>query len=370
MKIISIIKAATLGNTKIVRPMILWTILEYALRGAPYGILLLAIWEMFKPLQNPGIPINVNRLLLITAGLLFVLLFLYFVSKRAYNEAYFTGYNISAEGRLRIGDSLKKLSMGFFNSRDPGDIGSYLINDYANIEFMFTHIVPQMIGAFAMPVVLIIALMTINWKLALLTSLVIPVAVAFSLLAVKVVQYFGKRHQKDKIRAVSRMLEYLHGIRLIKAFNLYGKKFQRLEKAFRQLKTTSIKLEATPGPLLLLTSVILNGGITLIILLGLTFLVTNEIALPVYIMFLIVGIRIFEPLMQALMFMAESSYFEISVNRIERLRKTPILEGNNPEIKPESYNIEFRNVSFRYNDVDVLKNVSLEIPEKSLVAFV
>jgi ATP-binding cassette subfamily B protein len=52
MNIISLMKAATLGNTKRLRPMIWWTVLEYALRGAPYGILLLVVWELFKPLQK------------------------------------------------------------------------------------------------------------------------------------------------------------------------------------------------------------------------------------------------------------------------------------------------------------------------------
>lgn len=370
MNILSIIKAATLGDMKRVRPMILWTLLEYLLRGAPYGILLGAVWELFKPLQHPGTSLDMGALMGLSAALLVALVLLFIVSKKAYNEVYYESYAICAEGRLAIGDHLRKLSMGFFNARDPGDIGSYLINDYANVEFIFSHLVPQIAGAVAMPTLLLIVLATLNWQMALIAALVIPVAIPFTFISRAFIRYFGKRHQKAKVAATSRMLEYVQGMRLIKAFNLTGTKFERLETTFRHLKSLSIKLEAGGGPTVLLSGFVLHSGLTLIILLGLTFLFAGTLSLPVYIMFLILGTRVYEPLIQAFMFLAELNYFQISVDRIEDLRKTPVLTGSNPGIKPERFNIAFEDVSFHYLDTDVLKDINLTIPERSLVAFV
>ena len=370
MNILSIIKAATLGDMKRVRPMILWTLLEYLLRGAPYGILLGVVWELFKPLQHPGTPLNVRALIGLSVALLVALVLLFFVSKKTYNEVYYETYALCAEGRLAIGDHLRKLSMGFFNARDPGAIGSYLINDYANVEFIFSHLVPQIAGAAAMPALLLIMLATQNWQMALVSALVVPVAIPFTFISRAFIRYFGKRHQKAKVAAASRMIEYVQGIRLIKAFNLTGTKFERLEKTFRNLKSLSIKLEAGGGPTVLLSGFVLHSGLTLIILLGLTFLFAGTLSLPVYIMFLILGTRVYEPLIQAFIFLAELNYFQISVDRIEDLRKTPALTGSNPGIKPERFDIAFEDVSFHYLDTDVLKDINLTIPERSLVAFV
>ncbi|MCK4303094.1 MAG: ABC transporter ATP-binding protein, partial [Candidatus Eisenbacteria sp.] len=348
MNILSIIKAATLGDMKRVRPMILWTLLEYLLRGAPYGILLGVVWELFKPLQHPGTPLNVRALIGLSVALLVALVLLFMVSKKAYNEVYYETYALCAEGRLAIGDHLRKLSMGFFNARDPGAIGSYLINDYANVEFIFSHLVPQIAGAAAMPALLLIMLATQNWQMALVSALVIPVAIPFTFISRAFIRYFGKRHQKAKVAAASRMLEYVQGMRLIKAFNLTGTRFERLEKTFRDLKSLSIKLEAGGGPTVLLSGFVLHSGLTLIILLGLTFLFAGTLSLPVYIMFLILGTRVYEPLIQAFIFLAELNYFQISVDRIEDLRKTPALTGSNPGIKPERFDIAFEDVSFHY----------------------
>ncbi len=53
MNYMALMKSATMGNPRRLRPMILWTMLEYALRGTPYGILLLVVWELFLPLERP-----------------------------------------------------------------------------------------------------------------------------------------------------------------------------------------------------------------------------------------------------------------------------------------------------------------------------
>ena len=370
MNILSIMKAASLGNTKRLRPMILWTMLEYALRGSPYGILLMAVWELFKPLQNPGTYINTNALFMITAALFVNLVILYIVSKVAYYKMYYDTYNLGAEGRLSIGDHLRRLSMGFYNVHDPGAVGSYLINDYANVEFLLSHIIPQAIGAVAMPLLLLIVLAFQNWQMALVSASVIPLAIPVVFVSRVFLKHFGKKHQKARVDAASRMLEYLQGIRLIKAFKLTGTRFVRLKKTFAYLKNLSIKLEAGAGPTVILSGFILHGGLTLIILVGLTFLFAGTVTLPVYIMFLILGMRVYEPLIQVLIFLAEMNYYEISVNRIEELRKTPILIGTNPGTRPKDFNIKFENVSFRYHNTDVLKNINIFLPEHSLTAFV
>ncbi|AHC13796.1 ABC transporter ATP-binding protein [Salinispira pacifica] len=166
------------------------------------------------------------------------------------------------------------------------------------------------------------------------------------------------------------MLEYLQGMRLIKAFKLTGTKFERLEKTFRRLKTLSIKLEAGGGPTIMLSSFALHAGFTLIILFGLTFLFASTLGLPVYIMFLIIDTRVYEPLIQAFIFLGELNYYQISTERLEKLRSTPALTGREPDLRPSGYDIEFENVHFRYHDTEVLKGVSLAIPEHSLAAFV
>jgi len=370
MKYSALINAATMGQPKRVRPLILWTVLEYFLRGAPYGVLLMVVWELFKPLQEPGTELDVGRIALWCLLLLVSLFLLYIVSRKAYFAAYKDGYEICADGRLAMVEHLRKQPMGFYNTRDPGDIGAYIVSDYTNVEQLLTHQLPQLCGGLAAPLALLTFLSFMSWKLALAAALVIPLALPLAWISFRIIAFFGQKHQHSKVRAASRMIEYIQGIRLIKAFNLGGVRFDRLEKAFRRLKQDSIRLEAGAGPTMIFASFVLQGGFPLIILLGFTLLVAGEVSLPVYIMFLILGTRVYEPLVHALIFMGELNYYRLGVERIDDLRKSrPLPEGDGSTVI-QAYDIEFEKVGFSYHKTEVLKEISLCIPAKALTALV
>jgi ATP-binding cassette subfamily B protein IrtB len=370
MNVSAIINSATMGRPEKIRPLIRWTMLEYFFRGSPYGILLIVVWELFKPLQYPGTPLNIAHILLACIALIISLVILFLVNRKSYFAAFKNSYEICAEGRIAIAEHLRKLSMGFFNSRDPGDIGAYIVSDYANIEHMFSHVLPQFYGALAMPLVLLLSLSFFSWKLALAAFMVIPLAWPMAWVSTKIITHIGRKQQKTKVEATARMLEYIQGIRLIKAFNLGGVKFERLEKAFGHLKRECIRLESGSGPTLILSTFILNGGFTLIILLGFSLLISGEIPLPVYIMFLILGTRIYEPLFHALMFMGELNYMKLGVERIENLRKTRTLPEGEKTNRINNFDIQFKNVTFSYHDKEVLKNLNITISANSLTALV
>ncbi|MEG0889266.1 MAG: ABC transporter ATP-binding protein [Bacteroides sp.] len=365
-----ILNSATMGQPRRLRPLIGWTIAEYFFRGAPYGVMLLVVWEVFKPLQNPGMSINLVNIGWACLLLFISLICLWLIGKKAYLVAYRDGYEICCNGRLAVVDHLRRLPMSFFNSRDPGDIGAYIVSDYNNVEMLTTHLIGQFFGGLAMPIVALVSLLFFNWQLALAAAAVIPLAYPMMLLTNHFVATLGKRHQKIKTNAASRMIEYIQGIRLIKAFNLSGNKFERLERAFRDLKRESIRLEAAPAPSITLASTLLNGGLVLIMLLGFSMLLNAKVSMPVYIMFLLAGSAIYAPLINALTFIALINYMKLGAERIDALCKTPVLpEGIIEDVVNSE--IEFRHVSFSYNaDIPVLRDVSLTIPEKELTAFV
>lgn len=370
MKLKEILNSATMGEASRLRPMILWTILEYFLRGAPYGIALFIIWEIFTPLSDSTQDIDVTKIAFSCVGLLISLILLRIVARRSYLASFRDGYKICNDGRKAVTSHLCKLPMGFYNSKDPGEIAAYVISDYANIETMVTHLVPQFFGAISMPIVLIISLSLFSWKLALVAILIIPLAWPVVKLSTYLVHRSGLKQVKSNLEASSRMIEYIQGIKLVKAFNLGGEKFKRLESSFDRLKKDSIRLEACSGPSLILSSVLLSGGFILIIIFGFTMLLSTTISLPVYIMFLVFGTHIYQPLIHAMIFLAEISYSKIGVNRIENLRKAEYLKERKKVLVIQKHDIVFKNVDFAYQETKVLNGLNIEIPEKKLTALV
>lgn len=364
-----VLNSASMGRPKRFRPMIYWTMAEYFFKGAPYGVMIFVVWELFRPLEHPDAKLNVLNIILACVLLFVSLVILFFISRKSYITAYQDGYDICCDGRLSVANHLRRLPMGFYNSRDPGDIGAYIVNDYANIELLNTHFLPQFFGAVSMPIIAIAVLTGFNWKLGLTAASVIPLSYPMVMLTTYLSKTMGNVLQRTKRNAESRMIEYIQGIKIIKSFNLGGTSFTRLEKAFRDLKRESFRVESVPGVAMIVSYIILNGGIVLITLVGFSLLLNVQVSLPVYIMFLIAGLSIYSPLLSALQFIALTSFLNLGAERVDALCKTP-LQSEGDETQIRNTNIEFKNVSFSYNTVPIIKNISLKIPEKSLTAFV
>ena len=360
----------TNNNPGILKKPVLLEILQSMLKGQPYFVILLVMWELLKPLENTGTGIDFTRLTILTVWLAASLVLLFIVGRSFYNIENRVAFGVVTEGRLSLGEHLRKLSMGFFKGRDPGDITALMLQDYTNIEMMVSRLLMDAVGAVALPVVFSCFLLFYDWRMTLISLVPIPAAILAAVITRMIVIRVGNKHIKAKNTASSRMLEYLDGIKNIKAFNLHGKKFVRLEKAFQNLKKQSIKLEASTGPSVLLGVWFLNVGIALIILTGIYFIIDGTLSIPYLLFFLIIGTRMYDPLSRALVNFIELSYYAISANRIKEVFDIKPLPEPAVSEKLSSHNVEFKNVWFRYHETDVLKDVSFSLPENSMTALV
>ncbi|HML59407.1 MAG TPA: ABC transporter ATP-binding protein [Solidesulfovibrio sp.] len=370
MNFTRLLRAATLGKTQLLRPLIGWTLLEYALRGAPYGVLLFVVFELFLPLQHPGTSLRLERIGWLCLGLLASLALLFVVGRKAYGACFTEAYRIGVMGRLAIADQLRKLPMSFYCSRDPGDLGAYLVQDYAGVENIVSHIFPQIVGGFAMSGVLLLFLAFLDWRLASIALLVIVLTYPVLLLARRVVSRVGGRLQDVRRESTFRIIEFIQGICVIKAFNAGGMHFERMREVLEKLRRSSIAMEASIGPVVLGGSIVLHAGTTLLILQGADFLERGIISIPVYLAFLILGARVFEPLMQGLVFLAELNYNSLGVERIRSLMATPTPEVGSVSLPGTAGDIAFSHVTFSYLEKPVLKDVSFTLPSRAMTAFV
>jgi ATP-binding cassette subfamily B protein len=131
----------------------------------------------------------------------------------------------------------------------------------------------------------------------------------------------------------------------------------------------AIKFEGLTGTFITLAMMILQTGIGLVTLVGALLLTKGGIDAIKLLTFVIIGAKIYAPLIVILTLLPEFFYMLISTRRMQVLRKEPPMEGDE-NVTLSDYNIELRNVSFAYSDDDVIKNISLKIPQHSITAFV
>ena len=357
----------TIGNPKrIIRPAAL-TALANLVNIVPFCLSIEAVNTIFRAFAT-GSGIDFQRLWTITAILVGYVAVMVFAERSSYRANFRSAYELSAEGRIQLAEHLRKLPLGFLSKYDPGDLSSMIITDFTMAETGISHHLPQLTGALVMPFLAFFSLVWIDWRMALAMFAALPAAI-FVLWGSNAVQkkLSGKQIQA-KINAGNRVEEYLQGIRVIKSCNLTGERFSRLKEAFAELRRSSIRQEALLGPFVLLSVTLARSGLTFMILCGVYLLAGGELSLSIFVMFLVIGSRVFDPLSSALINFTEFRYFSMAGGRILSLMKEPEMEG--AQTAPESGEIEFKNVSFSYNEKDVLHDINLRMPKGSMTALV
>ena len=334
-----------------------------------FGSILIYV-AMDKSIGNivKGQPADINTMWICCALFIPVVLLYIITGHFAYNSCYINAYQLSAAGRTDLADCMKRLPLGYIKSRDPGDLSNAIMNDYSMLETTNSHTLPQLISSVLIPVVVFIMLLFVNWKMSVAMIAAIPAALLVIVFSIKLSDSLSRKHTKSRIDAANRLQEYLSGIKHIKSNNMSGERFERLDSAMHKLMKDSIRLEIIGGPLLGLASVIIRASMITMTLTGSYMLLDNKMDLMTFIGFLLMSTSIYVPLTTAIGQFIELRYTATAGERILDLKNAPTMQGTGDA--PENGDIVFDNVTFRYKDVDVLKNVSLCIPCGKVTALV
>ena len=362
------IRNITIGHTERLYKPVGFTMLANLVNIVPFCLSVEAIRIIFHAFDGSGQPLDTTRLWWIF-GIMAVYMLVMALAERAAYRANFRGaYEMSASGRLSLAEHLRKLSLGFLSRRDPGDLSSMLITDFMMTETGISHHLPQLMGAVVMPVLAFASLIWIDWRMAVSMFAALPLALLVLWASTKAQRSLSGRQIQAKINAGNRLEEYLQGIRVMKAYNLLGDRFVRLRDAFAELRRACIRQEALLGPFVLLSITIVRAGLTMMVLCGTYLLLGGKLSILVFVLFLVVGSRVFDPLTSALTNFTEFRYFSIAGGRILTLMNEPEMKGERPS--PASGDIRFEHVSFAYQDKEVLHDITVTLPKNSLTALV
>ena len=358
----------TIGHTERLRKPVGFTILANLVNIVPFMLSIEAVNIIFKAFDGSGSGLDTTRPWVIFGILVAYMLVMAVAERQSYRHNFRGAYEMSADGRIRLAEHLRRLPLGSLFRHDPGDLASMMISDFTLAETGISHHLPQLMGALVMPILAFFGLLWIDWRMSVAMFIALPLAILVLTGSTRIQYSLSRKQIEAKVNAGSRLEEYLQGIRVIKAYNLLGGKFERLQKAFADLRRASLRLEALMGPFILLSITLVRAGLTLMILCGAYLLVGGQPDLLTFVMFLIVGSRVFDPLTSALTNFAEFRYFSIAGGRILNLMREPEMAGKKES--PEHGDITFEKVSFGYGEKEILHDVSLTLKQGSLTALV
>ncbi|WP_339282813.1 ABC transporter ATP-binding protein [Paenibacillus sp. FSL R5-0486] len=357
------------GNPRSLLPSVIAAILDGIAKIVPAALLVDIFNTIYKSFAEPDKGLDINRMWVVCCILFAWLLVEYVAYASLYDKTYRAAYSLAASGRLKLAEHIRHLSLGFFGKRDPGDLTNLILSDYGQVEHTISHNLSQLISAIVLPVLAFGGLLLVDWRMAVAMFVAVPLGVALLWLTDSIQARLSENHVRAKNEAASRLQEYLSGIREIKAHNMGGKRFERLRRSFDELKSASIRLEGIMGPMIMGAMLLARSGMTWMILVGSYLLAGGELSLPVFLLFLLVGTKVFEPLTVVLMSYGEMRYSAYSARRIMDVQQEAPMAGTG-DVQPNQA-ISFDQVTFGYDDRQpVLKDLSFTIEPHTITALV
>ena len=278
-------------------------------------------------------------------------------------------YNALFKVRCMIIEHLAKVPLGYVNERSTGEIKTVLNEDIEKLELCLAHNIPEFVSYFTGPVVIFAYLVTVNIPLALISLVPLLLDIPIMMSVFKKMSEVLPEANTSLANFNSVMVEYVRGMRLIKAYRMGSKSFKKFREAILDGNRAWNKISKKTAPLYAVFILLLESGLLLIVPLGGKFFLRGSITASVFLLFAYVGSLYLTELLPLQQLSSNFAQAFSGVTKVKELLALPTLEGGNP--CPKTHDIELRDVSFSYDGkLNVLENCSLHIQDGEKIAVV
>lgn len=310
--------------------------------------------------------INLWGYWLIAAVILFVI---YVTYRIAYHYKYMSSGKEDMSLRMELADKIRKLPLSYLGKRNLSDLTSVIMDDVAVATNIVSKVVTELIGGFVSGIVTIVALTFVDWRLSLCLASFIPVVVIVMSFSRKISEGTNKKNRQKKLDISDCIQEYLENIKILKSTKQMDGYQQRISQKIKKVIPGLILYELLAGLTISISYNVMRIGLGITIIAGSTLLISGEVNLAVFFLFLYVAVRIYEPLTSACELLGELIHSFVSSKRIQDVLQYPKQDGME-KAEFEKYDISFNNVSFGYNAEQVIKNVSFTAKQGEITALV
>lgn len=275
--------------------------------------------------------------------------------------------------RCMVVEHMARVPLGELNERSTGNIKTVLNEDIEKLELFLAHNLPELIYYMIGPLAIFVYLLTVNIPLALLTLIPMALAVIVMGMLFKNMDAMMGRAHKSLMSLNTVMIEYISGMKLIKAYNMGSKSFTKFSNAIKEENEVWNDLSKKMGPPYAVFVVIIECGMLFMVPIGGMFFVKGSITASVFLLFAYVGslyLTEIKPLQEL-----GSNFAEVlnGVTKVQEILSTPTYEENQESIKkfPEKCDIEISDVTFSYDGkINVLEHCNLKIKDGERIALV
>lgn len=287
-----------------------------------------------------------------------------------YNSTFLATYIETGVRRIGLAEKLRRIPISFFGKKDLADLTSAIMNDCAVLETSQSHHICPLIGAIISTTLIALSLFIFNWRMALASVWVLPVAFCIVGLAAGVQKKLSAKSMAARLSCEDGIQECMESMPDLRANNAERRYLDGLNKKLRAFEGRLTKSELGTAVFVVTASLMLRLGIATTALVGSYLLVAGELDIITFFMFLLVVSRLYDPLEGSLQNLAAIISTSTNIKRMNEILDHPVQEGED-KLTNDGCDIVFNHVGFAYDGGEtVLRDVSFTAKQGEVTALV
>ncbi|MEM6801931.1 MAG: ABC transporter ATP-binding protein [Bacteroidota bacterium] len=287
--------------------------------------------------------------------------------------SHIAAFNILYELRKQTAVKLGQLSMGFIGQYSSGALKKIVADDIERIETFIAHQIPDFVKGFTLPVLTIIYLFYVDWRLAAISFiplliLAIWIPIVFNSKITKEMMGLYHKSQEDMNSGI---VEFVRAMPVMKIFSQTADGFHKYSGSVNGYAEKSNEWVKKSGPPFAVFMSFMSNASLPILFLGTYLYLLNDISYSTVILFLILGVGYIKPVFALSNMGMQVTLINKGVQRMDAILSGKLQEASHDPVELTDFSIEFKEVSFSYLEGQkVLDKVSIKIPMGSISAFV
>ncbi len=284
--------------------------------------------------------------------------------------SHYAAYHILEGLRTRLADRLLHAPLGEVAKHSMGELKDVMIEKIEGIEPPLAHMAPEGSGHIVLPIVSMIALIIIDWRLFLASLITFPLSFVCIGLTFKISGKNFDKYNKSITQMNSNIVEYVEGIEVIKAFGRAGKSYEKFSSAILNYKVFVLKWFSSTWVTMKLAFAVfpstLLGVLPVALMLGAYGTITEaQAALAV-----MLSLSMVSSLASLEVFVNEIKKVQMTVEELQEYLEMPELPEKINPVQLPNYDMQLNNVHFAYEENEVIHGIDLMLPEGSFTALV
>ncbi|ATW26939.1 ABC transporter ATP-binding protein [Candidatus Formimonas warabiya] len=279
-------------------------------------------------------------------------------------------FYMCADKRTEIGDRMKYMPMGYFNDNSLGAITATVTSTMEDVQDVAPRVMDKTIHGYIHAAVITLMLVFFDWRIGLIVVGGILLFIGVNALMQRKSRHISPARVAAQTALVGAVLEYVQGMSVVRAFNLADNAHKTMDRAIEECEKQNVGLEIAFIPFIFFQSLILKWVSVVLVIASIWFYLAGTMTLSVCLLMLISSFIIYSQLETAGSMSALLRLIDLSMDRVEEIRRTPVMDEKGHDISPADCTIVGSDVSFSYGERKIIDNVSFVIPHGTTTAVI